>query len=541
MKHTIRILCLLLLACMLPFGLFACGDKPADTTTAQKPADEVTSWEDLDFSGTTIRIGYNTVVNSSIQASGAGNSLKYLRGPDESDPESDFARGDYQAAYERHEKVCSALNLTLGENFYYDMITWDGNCDSTLETLRTYNTVAGENTPTIVIHQNYGMVRGGIEGLLYNALETKYTNYLDLEDEHWYLDMMKENTIDTSKIYMLMGDYFIDQFRMAFGVLFNTEIADTILATEGGFEYLYDLVDRGEWTYDMMMSLAERAYSGEYATELVMGVLGDYSWYARSFFATSGLDVFKRDTNGEAFYIQGTELDPIVDFVDKLEQMQQNDYASFDWQADVRNSNRENVPTTFINNGALFATSQMVLSFEGAQILGMTSAASILPTPKYVAGGDDNNDFEPTYGALVSDNAGSGGILLCAKPAQFTAATAFLQMMTEESDEFFTEYYDEGLKMKNNEVSPRHNDMLDYIHDGICSPMSFFYDNYCAKSLGDTNTYQTYGGMMNNQIFGTKGENAGQRVSFNTAWASQVGAKVNKWESIKTNFGTYTK
>ena len=532
MKKFTKLLCLLLLVCVLPLGLFACGDEPADTTTAQKPADEVTNWEELDFSGTTLRIGYNTVVAANITSTGAGNSLKYLRGPDESDPESDFARGDYLAAYERHEKVCSALNLTIGENFFYDMITWDGKPDSTLETIRNYNTTAGESTPTILIHQNYGMVRGGIEGLLYNALETKYTNYLDLDDEHWYRDMMEENTIDTSKIYMLLGDYFIDQFRMSFGVLFNTDIADTILPAEGGFEHLYDLVDRGEWTYDMMMEMAERAYTGEYGEELVMGAIADQGWIVRSFFASSGLDVFKRDAKGEAFYVQGQELDPIVDFVDKLQSMNNQLYFAYHWTADAQNTSKIDVTTTFINNGALFAVNQMVLSFEGANILGMDSPASILPNPKYVAGGDDNNDFSTNYGALVNDNAGSGGILLCAKPAQFTAATAFLQMMTEESDEFFTEYYEEGLKMKNNEVSPRHNDMLDYIHDGICSPMSFLYDNYCAKSLGDSDTYQTYSSIIYKQI--------DSGISFNTAWASQIGAKVNKWESIKTNFGTAT-
>ena len=105
-------------------------------------------------------------------------------------------------------------------------------------------------------------------------------------------------------------------------------------------------------------------------------------------------------------------------------------------------------------------------------------------------------------------------------------------MMTEESDEFFYEYYDKGLKSKDNQIGPEHNRMLDYIHDGICSPMSFLYDNYCAKSLGDTEKYKTYGAMIYDHIDNGK--------NFNTEWSGQIGAKKNKWETIKDDFGSAT-
>ena len=521
MKKTVRLLCLLLALVMCSGILAACGGGGDDTTTTtKKQQGEFTNWDALDFSDTTIRIAYNEVINSSIQATGAENSLKYLRGPDD---EVELARADYKAAYERHELVCEALDLKVGENLEYIMTGWDGNCDSILPKIQSYNG-AGKDAPNIIIHQNYGMVRGAITGEFYNAMTTEYSNYFDFSDEHWYLDMMQENTIDTSKIYMLLGDYFIDQFRMAFGVLVNHEIAEEVLYRVGGMDYLYELVENGAWTYDAMMTYSDRAYSGEQAAELVMGTIGEKGWVVRSFFAASGLDVFKRDANGEAFYIEGAELDPIIDFVDKLVEMEKEAHFSYNWTSDARNSNKNNVATTFINNGALFALNQMVLSFEGANIRNMDSTAAILPTPKYFDDGLDN------YGALVSDNAGSGGILISSDPDQFTAASAFLQMMTEESDEFFTEYYDNGLKSKNNQIGPKHNLMLDYIHDGICSPMSFLYDNYCAKSLGDPETYKTYGSMIYDTI-----DNG---VGFSSSWDGQIGSKKNKWESIKNNFGT---
>ena len=522
MKKTVRLLCLLLALVMCSGILAACngGEDPNTTTTKAPTGDGFSNWDALDFSDTTLRIAYNEVINSSIQATGAENSLKYLRGPDD---EVELARADYKAAYERHELVCDALNLTVGENLQYIMTGWDNNCDSILPKIQAYN--GATDAPNIIIHQNYGMVRAGITGEFYNALTTEYENYFDLTDEHWYLEMMQENTIDTSKVYMLMGDYFIDQFRMAFGVLVNSKIADEVLARVGGLDYLYELVDDGAWTYDTMMTYSARAYSGENASKFVMGTIGEQGWVVRSFFAASGLDVFKRDAaTGEAFYVEGTELDPIITFVDKLAAMETEDHYTYNWVNHPKNTNRTNVATTFIDGGALFALNQMVLSFEGANIRNMNDTATMLPTPKY------EDDGLVNYGALVSDNAGSGGILISSSTDQFTVASAFLQMMTEESDDFFYQYYENGLKSKNNEIGPAHSRMLEYIHDGICSPMSFLYDNYCAKSLGDQETYKTYGAMIYDHIDNGK--------NFNTAWTAQINAKKNKWETIKSNFGS---
>ena len=183
MKKTVRLLCLLLALVMCSGVLVACGDNGDDTTTTtKKPAGEFTNWDALDFSDTTIRIAYNEVINSSIQATGAENSLKYLRGPDD---ESELARADYKAAYERHELVCDALNLTIGENLEYIMTGWDMSCDSILPKIQAYN--GASEAPNIIIHQNYGMVRAGITGEFYNALTTEYANYFNLNDEHWYL------------------------------------------------------------------------------------------------------------------------------------------------------------------------------------------------------------------------------------------------------------------------------------------------------------------------------------------------------------------
>ena len=549
MKFGIRILCLVLLVCMLPLGLIACGDGGSETTK-KPPSTRVPGDDGLDAKWDNytqpdefekLYIAYNEVVNKSIEATGTGNSLIYLQGPDEET--GDLSRVDYKAAYERHALVCDVLGLEMGEDLVYTMTGWDYACDSILPTIEAYNNANAKDTPNIIIHQNYGMVRAGITGQLYNALDDDphlnnadkgIKNWFDLTADGWYYDMMMENTLSEDHVYMLMGDYFIDQLRFAFGVLVNNAMIDDVCAVYGGMEYLYDLVRNGEWDYDTMFEIALWGYYDDGA-ETIMGIIGDSSWTARTFFASSGLDIFKKDASGNPSYItaEGNDVLAIHNWLDSMVNMQKEAFVETDWGTNLTlNTSRSNTAEAFIQGRSVFAINQMILSFEGANIQNMDDAASIVPTPMYQEMWKETADGElvPNYRALTSDNAGSGGILITSSFAQFSVASAFLQLMTEQSEEFFTQYYDAGLKLRDNSSgSQGHIEMLDFIHEGICSPMSFLYDNYCSKSVGDENI-KTYGWIMQDVI--KSGTN-----TFASSWKSQHSAKVTRWTAIKGFYG----
>ena len=529
MKTATRIL---ILAAVLCLGMLAsCGGNgdtttPAGTTAPggdSTTAPTVDKWEGVDLSNETLRIAYNDWISTDIQSTGATNSFPYLVGPDD---EAMLSRSDYLAAYERHNRVCDKLGLAMGENILYTDIGWNGSTETSLNVIQSFNMADSDDAPHMIIHQNYGMVRGAILGEFYNCKDQSLQNYFDFSNDNWYYDMMLENTLDEDKFYMLMGDYFIDQFRMSYGILVNAEIASAVLTVQGGLDYIYDLVRTGQWTYDAFMEIAGYAYTGEQSDELVMGALGSRWWVSRCILSTSGLDVFTRDENGETRYLEGPEIDPIHDMVDMIINMEREDYFSYDWASDSRNTSKANIATTFINGGAFFAMHQMVLALEGSMIQNMDSAAGILPFPKYIAEGEEA-DSSTSYGALISDHAGSGGILISADPAHFTAASAFIQMMTEESDEFFTQYFENGLKYKNNDIGTGHIEMLDIIHDGICSPMSFLYDNYCSKAINLV-SYGTY--MSDSVLAGTN--------TFASSWATDIGPKIEQWELMKQTFGS---
>ena len=165
------------------------------------------------------------------------------------------------------------------------------------------------------------MVRAGIKGLLYNALDTEEENYFDLTEENgWYVDLMKEGTLDESKIFMLMGDYFLDVLRYADGVYVNIDMYNDLFQAEGGIESLYETIELGEWDYDELIRCAEAAYvdrgvPGVDYEEDTFGITSRPSWYHRDLFSTSGLDVFEVK-DGQFRYIE--DISKIHDFVDDL-------------------------------------------------------------------------------------------------------------------------------------------------------------------------------------------------------------------------------
>lgn len=537
MKKTARILALLL-ALILSLGILtACGGKdPEDTTkapsggtTTKNPDDTTGWWDDVDLSDVDLRIGYNEVNANVLEAAGVGNAIQYMKGPD------DYAsanRGDFLAAWQRHELVCERLGLTVGENLTYVKTGFPNkSVNEILPIIEQYVRV-GDDAPNIFIHLSYGVVRGGILGYFYNAYTTTdpvdgtpVANYFDFTHKNWNLEMMEENTVDLDKIYLLTGDYFIDQLRFAMATLVNSEIANQVLVYEGGLNYIYNLVHTGQWTYDAMMQCAAAAGEKNVGGQSVMGAISN-QWLIRNYFSASGLDVFERTANGDPVYV--SDITDIHTWLDKLISMEKEEYFSWDWAGDtVNNPGASSQINTFMNGGALFSLNEYVLTMEGENIQNMPDKAGMLPNPKYVKEGD-YADESTDYRALVADQASSGGIMITSSPEQFSAASAFLQLMTEESDNFFYQYFVAGLQGRENNLGPDHVAMLNYIKDGICSPMSMLYDNYSSKSipgvsLGKEPTYpnQMYPSLQN------------QSNSFASEWEEWIDAKVARWEAVK--------
>jgi hypothetical protein len=315
---------------------------------------------------------------------------------------------------------------------------------------------------------------------------------------------------------MLGGDYFIDMLRYSYTVLVNMDMYNEIFAGEGGSESLFELVKAGEWTYDEMMRCADMAYVdagsiGQGDDEDTFGIVYDISWAFRSLLATSGVDIFEKNADGQIQYVE--DITEMHNFVDKLVNMGKHD----SWRKD--GTTGTNSYDVFISGKSLFTLDAPVLMMEGTYLQSMDDSVALIPYPKY--------NKEVKYGALISDNANVGGIAYSSD--KFTACSAFLQMATEESNtgkgSLIHEYYDVSLKYKLSST-PEQVAMLELVRTGLCSPKSFLYDNYFAKSVG----MQTCGNLMRSSF------NAATNT-FASDWEAQYSAVQSALESTLTTYG----
>ena len=142
------------------------------------------------------------------------------------------------------------------------------------------------------------------------------------------------------------------------------------------------------------------------------------------------------------------------------------------------------------------------------------------------------------YKVLVSDNACAGAILFASQ--KFTAASAYLQLMTEESADVYTEYFDQGLKLKNNASNdPRQVEVLNLIRNAVDMPLAFLFDNLASRNITtgsganplQPNSASTIYDIIEHAL--TNNTNA-----FSSIWDSEVEAKNRELQSVVDVFNS---
>ncbi len=512
-----RIIAMLLVLSMLVLSLASCGGKSPEVTEGNgagtiSPSQEESKWNDVNFNGESIIISLSTYENTTVVAAGATNSINYIQGPDAYTTDA-----VQNAVYDRNRKVEKELGLNVT---YQSCDLYNSNPDNTLTVIEGFVLADLDDSPDVVNTMSYGVIRAGIKGHLYNALSTDRENYFDLTADGWYSDLMYENTLDQSKIYMLAGDYFIDVLRYGYGILVNLDMYDEVFASEGGSESLFELIEEGGWTFDEFKRLVQMAYVdegtiGQLDVEDTFGAINQSSWLVRATFSTSGLDTFTTDENGNIAYV--SDITDIHNFVDYMIDLTRTE--GFYLNVSGGPNRNLDATSTFIKGKSLFATDSLILCLEGTLLQSMDDKVGLVPYPKY--------NPEREYGSLVSDNGNVGGILY--NSDKFTECSAYLQMATEESNNgkgtLIYEYYDVTLKYKLS-ATPAQVTMLELIRNGLCSPKSFLFDNYFAKSV----SMNTYGALINSCL--ASGSN-----TFASDWESQYSAVQGSLESTIATYG----
>ncbi|MDD4773794.1 MAG: hypothetical protein PHZ09_09370, partial [Eubacteriales bacterium] len=233
----------LILALVLFTGILA-GCSTSDDSGGQQNADgtlpsnaDVTAEPDildgLNYNGATINIQMSaTEISSDILMIGSGEQT-----------------GDVvnDAVYDRNMAAEEKLNVVL--TYVETNYNWDG-VTGEMEKLA----VAGDSTYHFIVNDQLGLSTASVNHYLVNAYGAAY---FDFESDGWWVDYMKDLSLSNDKLYLLVGDYFIDVLNHSHVLLYNRRIFTDLY---GDADSIYKQVTDDSWTYDAFNKYITEAY-----------------------------------------------------------------------------------------------------------------------------------------------------------------------------------------------------------------------------------------------------------------------------------------
>ena len=467
-----QIVSLLLLLCMIlsVFALASCdkGNKETDTTTAKanEPVASDTAvdtanvldekWEKIapkvkmiTEKDRSLKIACDTSKNGVKKSA---NDI-YVAGPEEI--VDDVTPKIEQMVYERNKAACDLLGLTIEYDFWTQ---YYGQQQSKIDLLVQGNAA---DAPDLFICLLYDLNLEVLNGA-FKDITSIPNSFFDFTTDGWYKTWMENMSLTGDRAYVLGGDYFLELLRSVTVLPFNValmnanadKLAGAILEegeTLGAGETLaprfFDLVERKEWTYDVLGKLCEAIWEdtdndGQDSIGDRLGILADeYGGKSAVGFIYSG----------------GTPLTEVYTIEDETSEYNGKQWIKFASDSETAGLNEifDAVQSVFVGPGSLstsathssntpeapgkayhltkFAQSQVL--FLGVGLLGdlqddtiqnMTDLYSVVPCPKVTV--------EQEYNSILDNTGDAGAINVKSNPRKARALSAYIQYCTEHSE-----------------------------------------------------------------------------------------------------------
>ena len=295
------------------------------------------------------------------------------------------------------------------------------------------------------------------------ALDWNELKWVNL-DQPWWYDDAREAFSFYNKLYAMIGDISYLNLGASDAMLFNKA-----LASDYGFENLYDTVQKGEWTFDRFASYARSAIrdlNGDGVYDLDNDQMGYLTgWWIGPIQILYSADerVCGRDSEGNMILTLNTER--TVRAFEKFFALTDSDGMLI-----LQNDDNTDIHNTFMAGRAMFmdVNIKFIVRFrEMAQDFG------ILPWPKL----DETVD---AYYANVDAGCNSFAVPVVASDPERTSAV--LEALSYEGyKSVLPVYYDVVLttKFTRDEDSAA---MLDIVRAGRVFDIGYFYNNTYFKS-----------------------------------------------------------
>ena len=454
----------LMLALVFCLGVLAsCGKGEEGNNGGGGERGENGSWDSVDFGGQKVKIAISA--HQSPECNFPAADI-YTKGPD--------TAGSNEVAKEvlaRNSRAASDLGVTIEytlKNLYYD---------GAIDDVRAIVQTAATTSPDIYNNDNASLTYSMVDGLLWNVKNPgdDVVNYFNFEAEGWYTEYIKGCTFNQDKYYLFAGDYFIDMIRMAWVIYVNNDLlAENIKKMPNwckDADTFYDYVMDGFWDMDVLAEMSSAIFTdGAGGTSGVTEKTDDIVGFAYNgnsnwaFSAASGINIYYQDKDNN---YKPCVIDSIVDYQkvsDKFKNL--TDSKGVYWQQEIKSSTE-----CFLQGNFLFAISRLG-EMESTALRDFDAEKGLVPVPKWDA------DIQEEYYTIIHDQVEIGCILNSAKA--FSAASALMQYLNEESKQVVYTYYEKGLKYKYNDDENARN-MMDLIRERTDSPFGFQIGDHCEE------------------------------------------------------------
>jgi len=382
----------------------------------------------------------------------------------------------YDAVYKRNVSVEERLGVKLN----YILEGFDFN----LMAAKVEKSVLGGLDEYDVVMQRGMQTFSQVMKKMYRDLND--APHLNLEQPWWWMDTVRDTSINTNQVYFLTGDMSLSTFLASTACFVNKEmLADYSLS----MDELYDLVEEGKWTYEQFEKYCANVYedvNGDGLADLddIYGFgYVDYgpAWY----YYSAGLKFTTRDENGNP--ILNLNNEQTVKMLEVVEHMlKDNNYAYYE-PSDAAND-FDLVVGKFMEEEALFLMGRFMYT---NQLRDFDKPYGVVPYPKL----DETVDY-------MSGTGASGNFISVPTTCEdFEATCAALEAMGAENYRtVFPAFYEGALKLKYADGTGDAR-MVDIIHDSI------YVDFLYISPLNTlTNTIFTAGSQKFSSIYAALGK-----------------------------------
>ncbi len=472
-----KILCLFLALALFIVPLWSCdGDGGDDNVDGGGLKDDGSvNWEEVDFKGATVKFGI------SVDKASGGTfkpAKEYLKGPDASSTDEVLKK-----VATRNAKVEEDLNMKV----QYVELTAMGGYQAVQGDIETKVRGSSSDVPDIYNNDMRAYTYALLKGQLMNVVDpvdkggNEIASYFDFTSDAWNYDFMKEMTFDSSKVYVLAGDFHIDMVRFAQVIFVNKTMFDQN-ATALGYantDTFYRYVKAGDWDYDRLVAMCKAIWqdtgSEDNKTDLGDGRIGFVSNERLyfNFVPSTGITTYYMDDEGKPHFRD--DMDEMNRMGNKLQQIWSNKGTG----NGIINQSGLDCITTFMEGNVLFAPATLG-ELESEELREVTFEKGLVPVPKY------NKKRQDAYHTMVEMYAELSAVLVNAP--SFTKASAYLQYVNDMSADVLSEYYELSLKFKYNS-DPSIRMMIDLVYDTIDSPFGIWFESVILDYVTLSGTY----------------------------------------------------